>query len=105
MKLFEIVKNDQIGFVAGGNRANPVEAPIIGGVPRRHPDGANWIETFGDRQAKTLVDVSGMQETVTVSIVRREATARIGQVGDKRQEFEQVVLGRSLSNHDHEAGP
>ena len=75
VEVLEIVDDDEVCQIAGGNGAPVVQQEVPGGVVAGHLDGSDGVGTQGDGLLHDVVDVALFQQVVGVLIVGAEHAA------------------------------
>ncbi len=102
-EVAQIVERDEVGVVAGGDRAEAIEPPEARRVEGDEADRDEGIEAPRDRAAQDRVEVAVVEQGRGVAVVRDEGAAVGGGGGDERQERVEVAGGRALADHHGQA--
>ena len=99
-EVLEIVEQDDVGALAGGEDAAVVEAEALRGVDRGHPDGGDGVEPLFDTDAEMVVQMALMEHGARLPVVGAEDAAAGVAGGDALEHRAEIVAGRALAQHD-----
>ena len=102
---FEVVEDEDVGLVAGGDGAQAPESVIGGRVDRGHDDRVLGADPVLDRDADHLVDVTLLDDEVGFAVVGAEGAAVGAVLLDERKQVAQVARDRSLAQQDPHPQP
>ena len=100
----EVVEHDEIGLVAGRDRAEVVEAVPRCRVQRGEDERVLRRDARGDGLPHHLVQVTGVGDVLRVAVVRAERHARGAELLHERQEVLEVPRHRRLADEQPHAG-
>ena len=75
VEVLEIIDDDEVGQIAGGDGAAVVQQEVPGGVVAGGLDGGDGVSAQGDGLFYDVVDVALFQQVVGVLVVGAEHTA------------------------------
>ena len=100
MEVLEVVDDDEVRQIAGGDGPPVVEEVVPGGVVAGHLDGQDGVHPAADGLPDVVVDVALLQQVAGVLVVAAEH-APVGVLGGQQgQQGLQIPGGGALPDHD-----
>ena len=96
----EVIKDHQVGQVAGGDGAFVVHQEIAGCLMAGHLDGNDGINAAGNGFPDDLIDVAALQKIQGVFIIGGKHAPGVVLLIEQRQECPQILGGGALPYHD-----
>ena len=99
-EVLQIVEQDDIGALAGGEHATVGEPEALRGVDRGHPDGSDGVEPLLNADTEVVVEMALMEHGARLPVVGAEDAAGGVAKGDALEHRAEVMAGRAFAQHD-----
>ena len=99
LERLQVIEDEDVGLVAGGDRAKVPEPVILRRVDGRHHDRVLRPDPLLDGDSDHLVDVSPLDYEVRLTVIGAEHAAIGAVLLDQRQQVAQVSRGGCFTEH------